>query len=92
MVQKRRTQTENLTTCCSINAYINTNPIPDPSPQVGADLVFPLSLEFMESWGNVVGGVASVNPTGKLAIVDLASEECLLYPGDGAWSPHDGCR
>ena len=40
----------------------------------------------MKSWGDVAGGVASVNPTGKLAIIDLASDECLLYPGDVASS------
>ncbi len=47
---------------------------------VGADIVFPLSLEFMKTWGDV-SGVASVNPTGNLAIVKLASEDCILYPG-----------
>ena len=47
---------------------------------VGADLVFPLSLEFMKTWGDVAG-VASVNPTGNLAVVKLASEDCILYPG-----------
>ena len=49
---------------------------------VGADMVFPLSLEFMKTWGDVAGGVASINPTGNLAIVKLSSDECLLYPGD----------
>ena len=43
--------------------------------------MFLLSLQYMKSWGDVAGGVASVNPTGKLAILDLASEDCLLYPG-----------